>query len=149
MPAETAIRALLMQSSAITTLVGDRCHPVEVPIGMDLPALATRHISTVDAGTVDAAAPYSLQSSRIEVRAVAQSYPLCSCWPPSRRPVNTSAARWPAPTWSASCATSPARPSRSRARSARADRGLHRHLARRQQLSGAQRFKSRAVRLIP
>lgn len=75
MPAETAIRALLMQSSAITTLVGDRCHPVEVPIGMDLPALATRHISTVDAGTVDAAAPYSLQSSRIEVRAVAQSYP--------------------------------------------------------------------------
>lgn len=75
MRAEKAIRALLMQASAVTTLVSDRCYPGQLPQGCALPALVVEHISTVDKPTLDAASAFGLVQSRIQVTALASSYP--------------------------------------------------------------------------
>lgn len=75
MHAEKALRALLMQDSAVVALVGDRAYPVELPEGCALPALVLDHVSTVDLATISAAS-YGLCRSRIQVMALASSYVL-------------------------------------------------------------------------
>jgi hypothetical protein len=76
MLAEAAIRALLMQASAVTTLVGSRCYPLQLPQDCPLPALVTEHISTVDASTINSTNPFGLVQSRISVTAIALTYPV-------------------------------------------------------------------------
>ncbi len=76
MRAEKAIRALLMQASAVTSLVGERCYPGQLPQGCALPALVVQHVSTVDRPTLDAAAPFGLVQSRIQVTVLASTYPI-------------------------------------------------------------------------
>lgn len=75
MRAEKAIHALLMQAGTVTALVVDRCYPGQLPQGCLLPALVVEHISTVDRPTLDAAAAFGLVQSRIQVTALASSYP--------------------------------------------------------------------------
>jgi len=75
MRAEKAIRALLMQASAVTSLVGDRCYPGPLPEGCPLPALVVEHVSTVPLPTLDAQAGYGLMQARIQVTGLAANYP--------------------------------------------------------------------------
>ena len=76
MHAEIALRALLLQASAVTDIVGDRIYPKQLPLGVELPGLVTEHISTVPGqvvAPVHGAAPSS-ERSRIRVHAVADTY---------------------------------------------------------------------------
>lgn len=76
MQAEIAVRALLLQASAVTSLVGDRIYPRELPLGVELPGLVTEHISTAPGqvvAPVHGSAP-SVERSRIRVHAVADTY---------------------------------------------------------------------------
>lgn len=75
MRAEKAIRALLMQASAVTTLVGDRCYPGQLPQGCALPALVVEHVSTVDLPTLNAQAGFGLVQTRVQVTVLAATYP--------------------------------------------------------------------------
>ncbi len=76
MQAEQALRALLMQDSAVTTLVGARCYPVELPQDTALPALVTRVISTQLAiKPVQASALRGTHTSRVSVVVLAADYP--------------------------------------------------------------------------
>ena len=75
MRAEKVVRALLMQASAVTALVADRCYPGELPQGCVLPALVVEHVSTVQLGTLDAASAYGLMQARIQVTGLASTYP--------------------------------------------------------------------------
>ena len=75
MYAEKAITALLKGSAGVTALVSTRIHPVELPAGTALPAVVVKHISTTPRATLDAAADYGLVASRIEVSALADTYP--------------------------------------------------------------------------
>ena len=75
MHAEKAIHALLMQASVVTSLVGARCYPGQLPQGCPLPALVVEHISTVQASTLDANAEFNLARTRVQVTALASDYP--------------------------------------------------------------------------
>ena len=75
MRAEKVIHSLLNGAAGVSALVADRIYPSPLPQGVTLPALAVEHISTVDLPTIDAAAPYALVQSRIEVTALAKDYP--------------------------------------------------------------------------
>lgn len=74
MYAEKALRALLMQASAVTAIVGDRAYPVTLPQGCAWPALVLTNISTVPLQTLDAAAAYGLMRGRVQVTAMAATY---------------------------------------------------------------------------
>lgn len=73
MLAEKAIVALLNAAPGVTALVGTRIYPPPLPQAVALPAIAVKHISTVDLPTLDAAA-YGLAQSRIEVEVIAKTY---------------------------------------------------------------------------
>lgn len=74
MSAEKIIRTLLVANTAVTTLVSDRIYPGELPQGTALPAIGLTHITTVEAPTIDASAPYMLVQTRIECVALAKDY---------------------------------------------------------------------------
>ena len=73
MRAEKVVTALLGAASGVTNLVGTRIQPSPLPETITLPAIATRHVSTIDLETIDAQS-YALVQSRIEVTAVTKSY---------------------------------------------------------------------------
>lgn len=75
MRAEAVVKSLLASYPGVTAIVSSRIQPSPLPETLQLPALAMRHISTVDLPTIDAAS-YALIRSRIEVTAVTKSYPV-------------------------------------------------------------------------
>ncbi len=76
MRAEKAIRTLLTQAAGLTALVpAARMYPHTVPQGELLPALVIEHVSTVPRPTLDAQAAFGLMQARIQVTALAASYP--------------------------------------------------------------------------
>lgn len=75
MRAEAVVKALLSAYPGVTALVSSRIQPAPLPETLALPALAMRHISTTDLPTIDALS-YGLTRSRIEVTAVAKTYPV-------------------------------------------------------------------------
>jgi len=75
MQAEIALRALLMQASAVTTLVGARCYPLELPQDCLLPGLVTEHISTVSNKPVNPSTSSRTETTRVSVHVIATDYP--------------------------------------------------------------------------
>lgn len=75
MRAEAVVKSLLGAYPGVTAIVSSRIQPAPLPETLQLPALAMRHISTVDLPTIDAVS-YALIRSRIEVTAVTKSYPV-------------------------------------------------------------------------
>jgi hypothetical protein len=74
MRAEAVITALLKAAPGVTAIVSTRIMPSPLPETLALPAIATRHVSTVDSPTIDAQS-YALTRARIEVTAVTKTYP--------------------------------------------------------------------------
>lgn len=74
MDAEKVVTALLNAAPGVTALVGVRIYPPPLPQAVALPAIAVKHISTVDQPTLDASAGYNLTQSRIEVEVIAKDY---------------------------------------------------------------------------
>ena len=75
MRAEKVIHNLLMANSAVVAIVSARCGPPPLPSPVTLPALVIEHISTVERTTIDAQSAYGLVEARIEVTALAATYP--------------------------------------------------------------------------
>lgn len=75
MRAEKAIHALLSGAGGVTALVAARIYPHTLLQGEPLPALVVEHVSTVPMPTLDASAGFGLMQSRIQVTALAGSYP--------------------------------------------------------------------------
>lgn len=74
MAAYEAIRALLFQDSAVTTLVGDRIYPVQLPQDCAMPAVVHEEITGVELPTLDATSDYALNQDRIQVTVFAATY---------------------------------------------------------------------------
>ena len=75
MSAEKVINALLNADVAIGALVAGRIYPGTVPLNAAMPVLAFNHISTVNKTMVSMAERDALMVSRIQVTAMAKSYP--------------------------------------------------------------------------
>ena len=79
MRAEKVINNLLNAAAGITALVGSgsaaRIYPGIVPQDSALPALVVEHISGNELTTLDANAAFGLVQSRIQVTALAKTYP--------------------------------------------------------------------------
>lgn len=79
MRAETALNAVLNAAAGVTALVGSgaaaRIYPGELPLGTALPALCLEHVSGGELTTIDAASNYGLVQSRMQVTAIAKTYP--------------------------------------------------------------------------
>ena len=74
MRAEKAVYALLSADAGVVALVGDRIYPPPLPQDVALPALAVKHISSVELPRLDATVGTNLVTSRIEVEAIAKTY---------------------------------------------------------------------------
>lgn len=74
MNAQAVAYALLSGAGAVTSMVGTRIEPSMLSEGATLPAIVIRLVSTIDAQTIDAAAPYNLRRSRVQVNALAHDY---------------------------------------------------------------------------
>jgi hypothetical protein len=75
MRGEAVVKALLEAYPGVTAIVSTRIQPAPLPETLALPAIATRHITTIDLPTIDAQS-YGLVRSRIEVTAVTKTYPV-------------------------------------------------------------------------
>ena len=75
MSAEKVINALLNADAGIATLVAGRVYPGTVPLGALMPVLAWNHISSVNKTMVSLAETDSLIVSRIQITAMAKTYP--------------------------------------------------------------------------
>lgn len=79
MRAEKAITALLMQAAGLTALLARQADSVygggQLPQGTPLPAVVVEHISSNELTTIDANAAFGLVQSRIQVTAIAKTYP--------------------------------------------------------------------------
>lgn len=76
---EKVITALLNGAVGVTALVGSgaaaRIYPGIAPQGVGLPLLSVEHVSGGELPTLDAAANYGLAQARVQVTAVAGTYP--------------------------------------------------------------------------
>ena len=75
MSAEKVINALLNADAAVGALVAGRIYPGTVPLNAAMPVLAFNHISTVNKTMISMAERDVLMVSRIQVTAMAKSYP--------------------------------------------------------------------------
>ena len=75
MRAEKVITALLNAAAGVTALVADRIYPGILPQGAAMPALSVEHVISEELTTIDAIAAFGLVRSRIQVTALAKSYP--------------------------------------------------------------------------
>lgn len=75
MRAEAVVKALLEAYPGVTAIVSTRIQPAPLPETLPLPAIALRHITTVDLPTIDAQS-YGLARTRMEVTAVTKTYPV-------------------------------------------------------------------------
>ena len=79
MRAEKVINALLNAAAGITSLVGAgtaaRIYPGVLPQGSALPALSVEHVGSNELTTIDANAAFGLVQARIQVTALAKTYP--------------------------------------------------------------------------
>lgn len=75
MRAEKAINALLNAAAGVIALVPAGPYPGIVPQAAALPALAVEHVSSAELTTIDANAAFGLVQSRIQVTAIAKTYP--------------------------------------------------------------------------
>lgn len=74
MQAIKAIRALIEGASAVTSLVGTSVWIGDVPLGVALPAIGLKHISTVEVPPISATPGDTVVRTRIQVMVVAQDY---------------------------------------------------------------------------
>lgn len=72
---EKVIIALLNAAAGVTALVVTRIYPGTVPLGAALPVLSVEHVSGGELPTLDAQANYGLAQARVQVTAVAKTYP--------------------------------------------------------------------------
>jgi hypothetical protein len=79
MRAEKAVRYLLANASAVTSLLGETTgngiHPGQAPENALLPLIVIEHVSAQELTTIDANSAYGLNRARISVSAVAKTYP--------------------------------------------------------------------------
>ena len=75
MSAEKVIYSLLKSDAAVTALVGTRIFDGTVPLNAAMPVLAYNHISSVNRTMVSMADADTLMMSRIQVTAMAKTYP--------------------------------------------------------------------------
>lgn len=74
MLAEAAAYALLSGAAPVTSVVGARIFPVEVPQNQVTPAIAYELVSGVPTGALDASAPTHLTRSRIRVNLIGKDF---------------------------------------------------------------------------
>ena len=79
MRAEKAVRYLLANASAVTSLLGETTangiHPGQAPENALLPLLVVEFVSGQELSTIDATSAFGLNQARISVSAVAKGYP--------------------------------------------------------------------------
>ena len=75
MSAQAITYALLSSDAGVTAIVPTaRIYASMLDEGVAMPAVVIQLVSTVDQSTVDAASPYQLRRSRVQVNALSQDY---------------------------------------------------------------------------
>ena len=75
MSAQAIANALIGSAAGVVSLVSDRVYPSMLPAGVSLPAAVVRLVSNVRVGTIDAAAALHTYRARIQVNALAPTFP--------------------------------------------------------------------------